>query len=373
MIKVRVQRVGKQIAVMGGVAAATVGAAGCGDADLGIPAELDQTPAKTPQFEGGDVTFDVSGWPGAGQSIDFVITTSTTDEFLRVGQKLVFDLPALTLWDWLHPGSPPPTLDAIQKMKATITITAVDKGAPFSKTSVETIQWKGVDVFSLRAVTSAALIPAKTDELRFSMTLVDSADNTTATFDEAQFVPQAVFGGDLPNKTMLFDTAAGYRQRVLEGDDPVASASLLFAYTDWRADWLVDASTIDRQIGTQLSAGRFGQMTVPVYGTLEHEVNLAVYFDDGKDWRPDALLPPNKNSRLLGAGRTSYESTIDVPAKATRMSLYVHVRTYLVANYPAAANITKWYTDGEKIQKADKYDNPGSQPFVNYDFGIDNR
>jgi hypothetical protein len=55
------------------------------------------------------------------------------------------------------------------------------------------------------------------------------------------------------------------------------------------------------------------------------------------------------------------------------LALYVHVRTYLVANYPAGGVVTKWYADGDKILKADKYDNPGGQPFVNYQYGIDNR
>lgn len=373
MIKVRVQRVGTQIAVMGGMAAATVTAAGCAETDVEMPIDTDDVQMQKPLFEGGDVTFDISGWPGAGQSIDFVISKSTTDEFLRVGQQLSFDIPALTLWDWIHPGSPTPSMEQLQNLEATITMTAVDKTKPFSTFDVKTISWKGADVFTLRAVTSVAKMPAKTDELRFSMTIVDKADNTMLALDEAQFLSQPVFGGELPAKTMLFDTALAYRERVIEGDEPVAGSTLLFAYTDWRADTLVDASSIDRQIGTQVTSGRFGQMTVPIYGTIEHDVGYAIYFDDGQDWRPETLLTPNKNSRLLGAGRTAYETNLDVPAKAERMAIYIHVRTFLVANYPQASGVTKWYADGERVLKADKYDNPGGQPFVNYQYGVDNR
>ena len=373
MIKVRVQRVGTQIAVMSGMAAATMTAAGCSESDVEMPVELDDVQMEKPSFAGGDVTFDISGWPGAGQSIDFVISKSSTDEFLRVGQQLSFDIPALTLWDWLYPGSPTPTMEQLQNLEATISMTAVDKGKPFSTFDVKTVSWKGMDVFTLRAVTSTAAMPPKTDELRFSMTIVDKVDGTMLALDQAQFVSQPVFGGELPTKTVLFDTALAFRERVIEGDEPVAGSSILYAYTDWRADTLVDASSIDRQIGTQVTSGRFGQVTVPVYGTIEHDVNLAVYFDDGQDWRPETLLTPNKNSRVVGAGRTSYETNLDIPPKASRMALYVHVGTYLVANYPAGANVTKWYADGERVMKADKYDNPGGQPFVNYQYGIDNR
>src|SRR4051812_46639900 len=175
MIKVRVQRVGTQIAVMSGMAAATMTATGCADTDVELPIETDDLQMEKPLFTGGDVTFDISGWPGAGQSIDFVISKSTTDEFLRVGQKLSFDIPALTLWDWLHPGTPTPTVEQLQGLEATITMTAVDKGKPFSTFEVKTVSWKGTDAFTLRAVTSLATMPAKADELRFSMTITDKA------------------------------------------------------------------------------------------------------------------------------------------------------------------------------------------------------
>ncbi len=375
MIKVRVQRVGTQIAMMGGVAAATMTGAGCAETDTetDVPVDANDLQMDKPLFVGGDVTFDISGWPGPGQSIDFVISQSTTDEFLRVGQKLSFDIPALTLWDWVHPGTPTPTVAELQNLEATITMTAADKGKPFSTFDVKTISWKGMDAFTLRAVTSVATMPPKADELRFSMTIVDKADGSKLDLDQAQFVNQPVFGGELPSKTMLFDTAFALRERVIEGDDPVAGSSLLFAYSDWRADTLVDASSIDRQIGTQLSSGRFGQVTVPVYGTIEHDVGFAVYFDDGQDWRPEMLLAPNKNSRVLGPGRTAYETNLAVPEKASRMALYVHVRTHLVANYPAGPGVTKWYADGERILKVEKYDNPGGQPFVNYQYSVDNR
>ena len=373
MIKVRVQRVGTQFAVMGGMAAATVGASGCAESDVEVPIDMDDVQLEEPLFTGGDVTFDVSGWPGPGQSVDFVISKATTDEFLRIGQKLSFDIPALTLWDWVHPGSPLPTFEQLQQLEATITMTAVDKTKPFSTFDVKTTTWRGADVYSLRAVTSIATMPPKTDEIRFAMTIVDKADGTMMTLDQAQIVPQPVFGGDLPGKTLLFDTAFAYRERVIEGDEPVAGGSLLFAYTDWRADTLVDASSIDRQIGTQISNGRFGPVTIPIYGTIEHDVGFGVYFDDGQDWRPEILLTPNKTSRVLGPGRTSYETNLDIPAKAERMAVYIHIKTYLVANYPTAAGVTKWYNDGERVLKADKYDNPGGQPFVNYQYGVDNR
>src|SRR5690349_19966797 len=117
MIKVRVQRVGPQIAVMSGMAAATMAAAACSESYVELPVDMLDTgdlQMEKPLVAGGDVTFDISGWPGAVQSINFVISKYTTDEFLSVGQQLSFDIPALTLWDWVHPGSPTPTMEQLQ-------------------------------------------------------------------------------------------------------------------------------------------------------------------------------------------------------------------------------------------------------------------
>lgn len=374
MLRVRVKRVTAQIAAASGMAAAA-SAMGC--ADLGAEAprddaqEEDVNEAKSPFF-GGEVKFDISGWPGGVETVDFVISEATTDEFLRVGQKLTFDFPAITLWDWLHPGAPPPALSDLQKLHATIEIVAHDEGKPFATLKAQTVSFSGNDIFSLRAVTDTVVIPHKTDQLQFSMFIEDPPGNKQLTLTKDVFVPQPVFGGALPEKSLLFDSTPGFRQRVIEGDDPVAGASLRIGYTDYRADTLVDASMIDRQIGTQMQSGRFGQVTVPLFGTLEHEVSYAVMFDDGAGWQAEAALQPEKSSRFLGAGRTSYEAEIAISGKATGMSMYLHVKTYLVATYPNGAGITKWYGDGEKVLKADKYDNPGGQAFVNYEFSIEN-
>ena len=85
---------------------------------------------------------------------------------------------------------------------------------------------------------------------------------------------------------------------------------LTIAFTDWRADVVVDKSLIDTQIGMALSGTRFGWITVPIYGKIVHEVSYGVYFDDGLGWRPEAMLSPNADSRYLGAGRTVYEGKI---------------------------------------------------------------
>jgi hypothetical protein len=54
------------------------------------------------------------------------------------------------------------------------------------------------------------------------------------------------------------------------------------------------------------------------------------------------------------------------------MSLYTHVKTFLVADYTPYSNITqKWYQDNEKVLKKDLYDNPFGA-FSNYDYTLQN-
>src|SRR5262249_36615906 len=141
-------------------------------------------------------------------------------------------------------------------------------------------------------------------------------------------------------------------------------------YTDWRADTLVDRSSINTQIGNAPGVGRFGNYTTPIFGTLVHEVTYGYAFDGG-DWVDDQQLPANAASRLLNQGRTAFEANLDVPANKSKLSLYFHVRTYLIADYSQWGNVTdKWYQDQQKVLVRERWDNPNGA-YSNYDFDLE--
>jgi hypothetical protein len=84
-------------------------------------------------------------------------------------------------------------------------------------------------------------------------------------------------------------------------------------------------------------------------------------------------MPSNPTSPFLplGArGRVAYESTVPVPANATKMSLYLHVKVYLIADYSGVSDIIQqWYPQDQSILLRNSYDNPNG-PFTNYTFSL---
>ncbi|UQA62263.1 hypothetical protein [Polyangium aurulentum] len=368
MIKVSVRRAGTGIAAASSLLVAAGAPMGCTfeaqDAGEDFSAEAEQ--ALTP----GSGTLALDGWTG---SLRVMLSASTTDEFLRAGEILQMELPAWLLWDTLYPGTALPNdLARLQKLSATVNVAVVDKGTTVSTLKLPVASFSGADPYALDAITKSFIVPAKADWLKFEILVTDAAaPGVSKTIGQNELTTLPVFGGDLPDKSLLFDSVqTTKRQRVIEGDDPIAGAKLDVGYSDWRADVLVDKSAIDLQIGKAQTVTRFGFAIVPIYGKLVHEVSYGVYFDDGGGWRPEVALTPNGASRFLGANRTAYEGTIDVPAKARRMAMYAHVKSYLVADYTGIQSITeKWYQDGQKVQKAEAYDNP-SGAFTNYDFSV---
>ncbi|MDC0748559.1 hypothetical protein [Polyangium mundeleinium] len=370
MIKVRVRKAGTGVAAASGLIALSGAQTGC-VAEPIEPGEESIAEAED-ELSPGTGTLALDGFPG---NFTVKLVNANTDEFLRAGQALSLELPVWLLWDKLYPGTPLPTdLARLKQITATVTVGAIDKATTIASLKSPVTSYSGADSYGLKAITKTFIVPSKADWLTFAITITDLAPaGVSASLTAAELSKLAVFGGELPNKSLFMDWAqATKRNRILEGDDPIAGAELLLAVSDWRADVVVDKSLIDTQIGTAQSASRFGWVTIPIYGKIVHEVAYGVYFDDGLEWRPEVMLTETPNSRFLGAGRTTYEGNIQVPAKARRMLMYTHVKTYLVADYTGYANVTaKWYADGEKMLKADKYDNPNGA-FTNYSFSITN-
>jgi hypothetical protein len=368
MIKVSVRRAGTGIAAASSLLVAAGAPMGCvfegEDAGEDFSAEAEQ--ALTP----GSGTLALDGWTG---NLRVTLSASTTDEFLRAGELLQMELPVWLLWDTLYPGtSLPNDLTRLQKLSATVSVVVLDKGTTIATLKVPVASHSGADPYALDAITKSFTVPTKADWLKFEILVTDAmAPGVSKVIDQSQLGTLPVFGGELPGKSLFFDSVQSTkRHRVIEGDDPIAGAKLNLGFTDWRADVLVDKASLDLQIGKAQSATRFGIVIVPIYGKLVHEISYGVYFDDGGGWRPEVALTPNGASRYLGQNRTAYEGTIDVPAKARRMAMYGHVKSYLVADYTGIQNVTeKWYSDGQKVMKAEAYDNPNGA-FTNYTFSV---
>lgn len=366
-MKVIVRRVSTGVAAVSSLVIATgAGSAGCGG-----------------EIEGDDEllgTTDDELNPGTGKlelqlvgnnQTAFTLAASTTDEFVRVGQALNLTFPAWVLWTTLYPNDPLPDDNRLKQLKVTVKVTYYDRLSAVSTQTLALASWQST-ITGLYANTGQLVIPAKVDLLRFSITIKDALNAAAInTLEGAEVASVPVFSGDLPNKTLFFDNTQGgtKRQRIIEGDSIFDGAKVLLGYTDWRADQIVDQLTIDKQIGTAIAGGRFGMMQVPIYGKIVHEVSYAIYFNDAIGWRPEKMMNANTASRLLPAGRTAFESTESVPAGVTNMQLYARVKTYVIADYSGYANPQKWYADGAKVLKADKYDNPNGA-FTNYDFQV---
>jgi len=368
MIKVRVRRAGTGVAAASGIIALSGGQTGCvaEPVEIGELSIAEAADALTP----GQGALALDGFPG---QLTMKLASSTTDEFLRAGESLTFELPAWLLWELLYPANPVPNdVARLQMLGAVVKVRAMDKDKVIATSSVPVIGFSAGDVYSIDALTKAFFVPSKADWLTFEVSITDAMDPAaSATIAESSLSKFAVFGGEMPNKSLFMDSVQSTkRHRIIEGDDPVAAAELLFAYSDWRADVVVDKSQIDTQIGTAETASRFGWVTVPIFGRLEHEVSYGVFFDDGEGWRTEAPLLPNTSSKFVANGRTTFETTLVMPAKSRRMLMYVHVKTFLVADYTGIQNITaKWYADGAHVLKVDAYDNPAGS-FTNYAFSI---
>lgn len=363
-MKVTVRRIQTGVAAASTLLAATGAAAlGCADTQDGEQVELDEQ-AINP---GSGVLELQLATPG---TLNATLTSSTTDEFVRVGESLKFALPAWILWETLYPNDPVPEDEArLKQLKATLKLAFVDKTKTISTKTVSATSWQGT-LYGMYAYTSQFVVPAKTDTIKMSLTIKDAA-NTSASVSlgQTQMAKIAVFGGDLPNKTLLLDNDNGVlRQRVVDQERLIKGSTVTLDYTDWRADQVVDKLNLDTQIGKATFNGRFGQYQAPIYGQLVYEVAYAVSFDGGQSFAPEKPLAPNTASRVVGAGRVAYEGKEAIPATAADVQLYAHVKAYLVADYSKYQNVSeKWFSDNQKILLEEAYDNP-SGAYSNYVF-----
>lgn len=302
---------------------------------------------------------------------------SSSDEYVRALETMSFAIPAHFLWSQLYPTEPMPhDMDRLRKLSAKVSINYYKDGACYGQTSVSTNGWEGDQVYSLRATTASFVVSRRAQGMRFSVDITDDGVSPPASksLDEGSFFEQAVLGGTLPHKTLLFDTyGSTLRSRVLEGGQPVQNAELTIAYTDWRAATLVDAASIDRQIGTATSFGRFGSLEIPIYGELEYEISYGAAVDGV--WQDEKALIANGHSRVMTQSeRTTYESSLLVPDGAQKLELYFHVKTFLKVDYSRFSNVrSRKYAGGERLLVRERWDNENGASYDNYDFTTEAR
>ncbi len=382
MMKVKVRKVGAVVLGASSLLGATETITGC-SADTTSPdtsgepdgIALGEASSAYSITNPGSALLTLNGTYG-GWEYELMLSNSTTDEFVRSGETLSVMIPAWFVWQRLHADQwEEPALERVQKTKAHLALHYYRDGHEVSSQTLTTSGYTGEAYWILYATTESFVVPAGVDEIRVGFAFTDDDDAAaTGSIDVSVVRPVTVFGGDLPDKTVLFDNdGQTLRQRILEGGAPVRGADLSVGYTDYRADTVVDASKLDRRIGKQQAYTRFGSGIADMFGMLVHEVSIGVYFDDGQGWREEQLLTAKANSTFAPQNwRTSYEGRVAIPSNATKMQVYYHIKTWLVADYSRyGGQITeKWYQDGQRILLAEKWDNPAG-PSSNYDLGVE--
>jgi hypothetical protein len=237
--------------------------------------------------------------------------------------------------------------------------------------------WEGSQ-YSMNALFHGAWFGPRVDDMTTSaLTITDSANpgaSVTIPLTGLQQFP--VFGGDPAIRSLLFDNINGtLRQRVIERDGLFQSSLLNFGFTDWRADQIVQKTTLNTQIGTAMMSGRGGNYETPIYGQLVYQLWIGYSEDGGTTFAPEMALTANTASRFVNrsAGRTVYEGQIDLPSNLTNIQLYMHVKATLIADYSGYSNITqKFFSDGQQILLKEAWDNP-SGPGTNYQFPVNKK
>jgi hypothetical protein len=349
-----------------------------GVGDLGCGAPVEHRDGQLAISEGAHQAvidqgyLDFSYQAGTPLSLGFV-PYSTPDEFIHTGEQLEIRVSAYTLWYRLNPSEPFPTdIERAKRLRAEFRVIFQKGGTTVREMRIQSGPWTGADVWTLNSATPSFVVPSSgVDEIAFEATLVDGIEGGSIVDYAADDFPSVVvFGGELPLKHLLFDNVGPtLRDRIIERGDLFRNNTLALSYTDWRANTLVDSFNIDRQIGTAISFGRFGQYEMPIYGDIAYEISYGAGHDG--TFSGETPLVANRNSRVLpyGQGRTAHEG--NVYAYGNTLNLYFHVKAYLVADYTKYTNVTsKKYVDGQRVFLRERWDNLDGQPNNNYDFPL---
>lgn len=334
------------------------------ETDVASQAEAYSVPTPGEATLGLDYLYVPSGAPVH----QLVVSGGTSDELLRVGEKLTATLPGWAILPLVQDDAGSVTTDNLQKSAVTLAVTWLEGGRTLSNVTVKTASWNLAGTYGWPdAVLEPFVVPS--GATGFRATIVATSPDGKKTGRDV-LAEGMVFGGELPNKHMFFDidsTANAPRSRVIERGGPVKGSELVVAYADTRADRLVDVGSIDRRVGRVKTYNpRFGTYEGDVFGELVHIVSVG--YDFGGGFSEQAMV---QSPISYVRGGKSQETRLAVPASATKAALYFHVKTYLVAKYPSYGEITeRKYAEGEWVLVREKWDNP-SGAGTNFDVGTE--
>ena len=84
-----------------------------------------------------------------------------------------------------------------------------------------------------------------------------------------------------------------------------------------------------------------------------------------------APLSATESSRVVAMrGRTTFQGKVPVAAGAKKLSAYVHVKAFLVADTHGAEMVDRRYAEGARILLAERWDNLDGVAGRNYAFDI---
>jgi hypothetical protein len=373
MVKVTIRRLRAGLAGASGLVLLQPADTGCA-APVAAPSIGTTASADTAIDPGTGVLMPSPYWTPSGTTHYSIAATGSVDEFVRVGEKLTFNIPAYQLWTGVKPNDAIPDVATLESLQATFQVAFLSKGDVVGRATPTVTSWTGDAFYDLVGSTSAFVIPEKTDTLEIGLVIVDPSDGTRVELADLDFDTVPVFGGELPLKHVLFDNqGTTLRQRIVEGGGLLPNGTVLVTYTDWRADEIVGKTSLDRQIGTAQSYSRFGLITVPIFGRIEYVVTAGYSYQ--ADWGFTTYpLTATQTSRVINqAGRTAYESTLYVPNGSTDLQMYFRVQAYLVADYSSYGSsvLTRKYNQGDRILMKDAYDNKNGKAFSNYDVPVE--
>lgn len=353
---VKVRRLSLGSVVIAGVGGAVGGGLGCGEPAV-VEAD-DAFLARSERLTAGAGVLALQTYALDGRYA-FTTVRTTTDEFLRTGQRLTLVVPAWWIWHQLHPDAQLAPDEVLKGLSLKATVGFYDGAQVLEEAGVGVARWIG-EGYEMVAELEAFDVPERVDAMGATLSLLDPAAGATATVGAAPELVTfpAVFGGDEPNRTIFFDNLGGARrERVVEVGAPRKGAKVLLGFTDWRADQTVDRMRLDTQIGKGRFFGRFGVYIAPIFGKVRYEVTAGVGFDQG-GFGPELPAVANDASRLTGLGRTTYELRVDLPEAADRMYVYFHVKAFVQADYTGVEVVEQWYAQGEELLRAERWDNP---------------
>ena len=299
---------------------------------------------------------------------------TTRDEFVRAGAKLTLRVPTYELWANLYPDRVEPYDDIarVSQVKLDIRIQGFAKGAPVSDVTMRTEHFSGGDgrtSFDMEATTDAYVVPS-VDTLKLTATLIDERDGTSKSFPWG-IQDAHVFGADANVKTCVFDENAGARrERVIEDGDVAGGDQIRVAYSEWRSDNIARRYDLEgagkRYIGRGKNSGGRDIVT-DVLGPLVNDVTMGVSFD-GTHFNAEEALAASPMPRLLGYPQETLEKTISLPATATKLQVYFHVKTYVVATYNHGQyhDVTLRLPEGSRELVGERWDNRGGVSGANY-------